>query len=225
MRLALVRKRQCWWPTRRAWVLFSLLIAVFGTLMFRSAGNFLALNQPVQADVLIVEGWIPDYAIRDAIAEFRRGHYRFVITSGVALPIGLTWAGNYSTWAEVAAVDLQRFGLEAEVITPIGTQQPRVDRTYSSALAVRDWLERQDGSRIRSVNIYTISAHARRSKLLFQKALGHQFRVGVVAHPDVGYDSAHWWATSEGFREVSSEALAYLYARFIFPFLSQGRVE
>jgi hypothetical protein len=55
--------------------------------------------------------------------------------------------------------------------------------------------------------------------LLFQKVLGNKVKVGIIACPDCYYDSQRWWATSEGVRTVTSEGLAYLYARFVFPLL------
>jgi hypothetical protein len=34
----------------------------------------------------------------------------------------------------------------------------------------------------------------------------------AVANPD--YDARHWWRYSEGVRDVISEGIAYLYAKF-----------
>jgi len=38
----------------------------------------------------------------------------------------------------------------------------------------------------------------------------------VIALRTGRYDPAHWWRSSEGIREVPFEAIAYLYARFLF---------
>jgi len=40
--------------------------------------------------------------------------------------------------------------------------------------------------------------------------------VGVTALPPLDFNPDRWWRTSEGFRTVTSEAIAYLYARFFF---------
>jgi hypothetical protein len=66
------------------------------------------------------------------------------------------------------------------------------------------------------VNLYSFGAHARRSRLLYQKALGRKIQVGVIAYPDYHYDPARWWAEGEGFRDVVGEGIAYLYARLLF---------
>ena len=39
--------------------------------------------------------------------------------------------------------------------------------------------------------------------------------VGIISHPPLDYDPQAWWTTSEGFRKVFSESLAYLYAKFL----------
>ena len=72
------------------------------------------------------------------------------------------------------------------------------------------------GPVVRAVNLYSFGAHARRSRLLYQKALGRKIQVGVIAYPDYHYDPARWWAEGEGFRDVVGEGIAYLYARLLF---------
>ena len=55
---------------RRIAIVAVLLVAAL--LLVRSANSFLSADRPVQANVLIVEGWLPDYAMRGAIEEFKR---------------------------------------------------------------------------------------------------------------------------------------------------------
>jgi hypothetical protein len=71
---------------------------------------------------------------------------------------------------------------------------------------------------LRATNCQVISLgpHTRRTRLLFEKALGKEVSVGVMAVEDQDYDPRHWWRSSEGFRVVSGELLAYGYARFWF---------
>jgi hypothetical protein len=33
------------------------------------------VNQPAVADLLVVEGWLPDFALQAALAEFQKGPY------------------------------------------------------------------------------------------------------------------------------------------------------
>ncbi len=82
-------------------------------------------------------------------------------------------------------------------------------------MALRNWL-REHRPDIRSLNVVTEDAHARRTRLLFQMALGQDFKVGVISLPNADYDARRWWRSSDGVKEVTDELLAYLYARLLF---------
>jgi hypothetical protein len=43
---------------------------------------FLAMNVPVDAQILVVEGWLPNYALKAAAAEFNKGNYSVLVTTG-----------------------------------------------------------------------------------------------------------------------------------------------
>ncbi len=120
-----------------------------------------------------------------------------------------------STIADWGAQRLARCGLARSVVTSVPCFDAKRDRTYASALAVRTWLE-QNRPDVTAVNVLTVSEHARRSRLLFQKAMGDRFRVGIISVPNADYDGHHWWRSSEGVRETIGEAIAYVYARFFF---------
>jgi hypothetical protein len=200
-------------------VLFLVCIGVLA----RCLNSFLSVNHPITADVLIVEGWLPDYAMHGAVEEFKRGRYKYILTSGEADPDLRLWS-RYETWADAAAADLGRMGIQTNFIIPVPSVYHTRDRTYSSAMAVKEWLASR-GDEVRAVNVYSLAAHARRTRLLFQKALGSKVKVGIFAHPDNAYDAKRWWATSEGVRDVEAETTAYLYARCVFPFVSKESKE
>jgi hypothetical protein len=213
----LFRKRDCWVPTARGWfTLFILALAALVTAA-RSANSFFSPNQPVAADVLVVEGWLPDDALRGAIGEFRHGHYKILLTSGGPSPDLARFSCR--TWAEFAAINLAAMGLETNFIVAVPSGYSTRDRTYSSALAVRDRLLSTNGS-WQNINVYSQSTHSRRARLLFQIALGKRAKVGILAYPDTHYNPSHWWTSSAGARSVVDEGLAYVYARFMFPFLA-----
>ena len=100
-------------------------------------------------------------------------------------------------------------------VQPIPCWVERKDRTYNAALAVKQWFQ-ENGVSVSSIDIMTLGPHARRSRLLFQKAFGKEVKVGVISVEDRDYDPAHWWRSSEGVREVLGEAIAYIYAKFFF---------
>ncbi len=203
-----------WVPTARGWVVLAGILVAFVAFVVRPMNSFLCLNRPVPAEVLVVESWLPDYALQGAVEEFKRGGYRYVITSGQEFTDAWIKA-RYRTAADFAAADLAALGLPSNTIVPVPAQKVVRDRTYASALAVRKWLE-STGSPVRALNVYTAGPHARRSRLLFQKALGKKFKVGVISHPENSYDPKRWWTTMYGFSVVTGEAIAYLYARVLF---------
>jgi len=51
---------------------------------------------------------------------------------------------------------------------------------------------------------------------LFEKAFNGKVKVSTIALDDLSYDPEHWWRSSAGVRDVLSEAIGYLYARFLF---------
>ncbi len=83
------------------------------------------------------------------------------------------------------------------------------------AVALKQWW-RAHGMAPTNVNLFSVGPHARRSRLLFKRALGKEVSVGVVAFSPGDYDVRHWWRSSQGFRTVTSEFIAYCYARAMF---------
>jgi hypothetical protein len=181
--------------------------------MLKGIHPFLAPTHPVSARVLVVEGWLPDYALAEAAAEFYSGRYGTVLTSGAISKDGWLDVPKY-TAADWAARRLKELGLTNKIVA-VPCREERVDRTYHSALLVRRWLD-DNNLAVTGVNVLTLGPHARRTRLLFQKALGNQTAVGIIAVESRDYDPGHWWRTSEGVREVIGEAVAYIYARVFF---------
>ena len=66
-----------------------------------------------------------------------------------------------------------------------------------------------------SIDVVSLGVHARRSWILFAQAFS-SVDVGVIAIKSKEYDPSRWWLFSSGVRNVISESIAYLYARFIF---------
>jgi uncharacterized SAM-binding protein YcdF (DUF218 family) len=212
--LGLLRRRQCLVPTWRGWLLFVLVCALFAFFVFREAQPFLAMDDPQPGGVLVVEGWAPDYALKAAIEEFHRGHYAKLYVTGGPLEKGEPLS-DYKTIAELGAAVLLKLGMTTNEVQAVPATIVMRDRTYNSALFLRKWLLDHHETPAR-FNLLTVGAHARRSRLLFQKALGKEAIVGVVALEEDGYDPKHWWHYSAGVRTITSEAIAYIYARFLF---------
>jgi uncharacterized SAM-binding protein YcdF (DUF218 family) len=190
------------------------VIGIAGSLTY-AAYPFLAVTHRVNADTLVVEGWVHRYAIRAAVNEFQAGHYRRVFTTGGPVAGMGGYTNDYNTSATQAAAQLQAEGLSADLIQAVPARVSARDRTYSAARALGDWFN-NDHSSVRAINVLTQDVHARRTRLLFKKALGDRVTVGIIAVANPDYDTSHWWRYSEGVRDVISEVIAYLYAKFVF---------
>ncbi|HMX16755.1 MAG TPA: ElyC/SanA/YdcF family protein [Rhodocyclaceae bacterium] len=207
----LTRRRDCRVPTWRGVVLLLLVVAGAAAGLGRHLLGALAPTDRVDGGVVVAEGWLPDYALAEARDEFVRGGYRQIFTTGGPVPRGAPLQ-EYGTHAEVAAAVLRRIGLPHDAVVAVPAPSAARDRTYASAVALREWLAAA-GVRPGAVLVFTLGAHARRTRLLYQKAFGDAVRIGIVAVPSRDFDPARWWATSEGVRVVLSEAISYLYAR------------
>lgn len=119
---------------------------------------------------------------------------------------------RWSRVAGLAARRLRATGITHDTLQVVTSRVMRRDRTYSSAVALRNWFQ-EHNLPVRSLNVMTEDVHARRTRLLFQKALGEDVTVGIISVPNPDYDSKRWWRYSEGVREILGD---YLYARFLF---------
>ncbi|PYK21594.1 MAG: hypothetical protein DME59_21110, partial [Verrucomicrobia bacterium] len=176
---------------------------------------FLAITHRVNANILVVEGWIHEYGIRAAVKEFQSNHYEHVFTTGGPVAGSGGYINDFYTSASVGADLLKKWGLPDERLQMVPSRVMDRDRTYGSAVALRNWFREHDMV-VRSVNVMTEDTHARRTRLLFEEALGKSVTVGIIAVPNPDYDARRWWRYSDGVREVIGESIAYIYARFFF---------
>jgi hypothetical protein len=184
-------------------------------LTVTSLYTFLTMNRPVSdGEVLIIGGWTPDYILEQVITEFRTHDYQFLITTGGPLSKG-SYLSEYGNYADLTAAILEKMGINKEVIVSIPTPPVKTDRTYAAALAVKKWLLNNDWS-VKSLNIFSVGPHARRSWLLSKLAFGKTVDVGVIAVASADYDPNQWWRSSSGVRSVVGETIAYVYAKFFF---------
>jgi uncharacterized SAM-binding protein YcdF (DUF218 family) len=190
------------------------VFAVVTIFLTRRLHSFLAVTAPVTGGVLVVEGWAPDYAMAEARDEFRRGSYPKIYVVGGPLEWGAPLS-EYKTYAERGAAVLVSLGLTTNDVQAVPAPIVQQDRTYSAARSLRSWVQ-EHGETPTKVHLISEGPHARRSRLLFQKALGPSVQVGVTAVPVRDYDEKHWWRSSGGVRGVIGELLAYGYARVLF---------
>ena len=210
----LVRKER-WSLSWRGWLIGSLIAGSIVIVTVLNVHSFLAVTDRIDANVLVVEGWVHEYAIRAAVKEFGSGAYRRVFTTGGPEEGTGGYINDFNTSASVGADLLKKDGLPEESVQMVPSHVMGRDRTFSSALALRDW-SRAHNVPLTKMNIVTEGTHARRTRLLFQKAFGGHTGIGIIAISNPDYDESHWWRYSEGVKDVLSEGIAYLYAKFLF---------
>jgi uncharacterized SAM-binding protein YcdF (DUF218 family) len=208
-------RRERWGLSWQGWLIAFLTSLVAARFVLQNVQPFLAVTHRVDANVLVVEGWVHEYAIRVGAREFMAGSYPRIFTTGGPVTGNGGYTSVADTSASVGAGLLRQCGVRAESIQMVPSRIIERDRTYYSAIALREWFREQKMD-VGSINVVTESVHARRTRLLFQEAFGGEVKVGIIAARNPDYDPEHWWSSSDGFREVSGETIAYLYARLFF---------
>ncbi len=210
----LLRRRSCPVPTWLGGLVLGLGLALLSAIGWRGVYPFLAVNRPNPRGVLVIEASAQENMLAECLAEFKRHHYDKVLVTGGPLEQGGPLAPHKNE-ADLCVAALRDLGMSADVLEAVSEADPRQDRTYACAVALRhQWRAR--GTACADVNLLASGAHARRCRLLFQRALGPGVRVGVVAVRPADYDARHWWRSSQGFRTVTAELIAYGYARLLF---------
>ena len=182
----------------RGAALLLLLLAAMAAGLGRHLLGALSPTERVAGGILVVEGWLPDYALAEAMEECRRSACRRIHTTGGAVPRGSALLA-YGTHAEIAAAVLRHLGMPPDAVVAVPAPPTAKDRTHASAVALREWLAAA-GIRPGAVQVVTLGAHARRTRLLYQKAFGETVPIGIVAVPSRDFEAERWWASSEGVR-------------------------
>ena len=203
-RPVLLRRREVWLPTLWGWLGILLLAAVLALLVARNLHAYLAVNRPVGARVLIVEGWMGPQELEETAAVVRERSYERVITTGgpiVRWPPG----PGHESFAAQAAWYLGEQGVPRQALIAVPAARVSNDRTYLSALTVRDWAM-QTGTKLEAFDVITDGPHARRTWVLYRRVFP-QARVGIIATRSYDYDAAQWWRSSLGAKNVIDQAI------------------
>jgi len=214
---AIVSKKERWRLTTFGNLLKFLILTIIILIYAKCIHPFLSYNDPINSNVMVVEGFIPDHALKQAYEIFTRDNYNLMIITGKRREKGAQLDsfgndGNYS------AAILKKMGMNGQLIKVVTMDfEIKKDRTFATAVAVKNWIN-ESGKGIDSFNVISIGCHSRRSQLLFEKAFDDDTKIGIISADNPTYDHEKWWSSSLGFREVMQETIAYTYARlFFFP--------
>jgi hypothetical protein len=209
------RRHQIWLPTVWGWLVLLIFVAAAVFAAASSANEFFAPNEPVPgARVLVVEGWLDPTDLDQAVAAFRRGRYERVVTTGGPTDL---WgaAQGWKTYADRAASYLKEHGLANVPIVAVPAPRSAQDRTFLSAVMVREWAQRS-GLKLAAVDLFSAGVHARRSRVLYRMALGSGVEVGVLSAMPQDFDPERWWTTSSGTKLLMSETISLAWTKCCF---------
>lgn len=202
-----------WTLTLQGWLL-SFFLSIVMLISFGLAIHpFLRMYHPIDAEIMVIEGWVPDKTIKAAIAEFKAKNYRLMITTGNEIGRG-KYLSDYNTFADLAAATAIALGLEPTQVVQVPNENVSINQTAASAEAVKKWLLESD-LEVKAINIYSYDVHTRRSWLVFKTILAPEIAVGAIAFCPPS--SEPWWKTSRGVKSVIVETIAYLYTKLIWP--------
>jgi hypothetical protein len=216
----LFRRRQVWLPTAWGFLLLAALIAAAVAALAPKLGTFLAPRELAVgkdgrgADTLVVEGWLDEGSLAQAAAFVAQQRYRRVLVSGAPLE-GWREGQVWSTSAERAADYLRRHGIGAIPVVAVPAPAALTERSYLSAVVVRDWLQRE-GLAADAIDVFSGGVHARRSRLVYRLAFGPRVRIGIVAALPSSYPLDRWWTTSEGAKRVLEELIGLAWTHCCF---------
>jgi hypothetical protein len=86
-KLRLLCRRERWVLTWQGWLLALISLSLGLSLGLTQLYPFLAVNRPIIADALVVEGWVTDADLQAAIREFKAHPYQKLITTGGPIPL------------------------------------------------------------------------------------------------------------------------------------------
>jgi hypothetical protein len=210
----LQKRKEKWVLTWRGRVVVWTTLAVLGVTFILTVHPFLSVTEPLDTQYLVIEGWIPNYALEESIAEFKSKPYVKIFTVG-ADPLSGVNIQEGDSVALAAYARLKSLGFSPDLMQAVPAHIKYRNRTYESALALKKTIE-ENHLPVTSFNLVTLGPHARRSRMLFEKAFAGKVRVGIISVENREYNPNRWWKYSEGVKELISEGVAYGYARFFF---------
>jgi len=212
------------WPTASGWLL---LVAALATILFllgQRAHGLLAVTAPAKnATLLVVEGWLSEAELDAAAAIFQAGGYTELAVTGGPIE---DWASlhGYASFADRAADYLRTRDLPIERVVAVSAPASAQDRTFLTAVALRDWLV-AEALAVTALDVVSSGTHARRTRRLFRAALGPSVDVGIFAVTPSGYDAERWWTTSVGVKAVLGESIGLTWTACCFRAPPRGSQE
>lgn len=207
------KRRQVAVPTFWGFLLILLFLFSAAYLLLRSTYPFLSPSYEPVSKTLVIEGWIPESGLKEALAFYRKNRYEKMIITGVPIT-QWTYSSPFSNMADASAGTMRQLHFKDTIYRAIIPSTIQRDRTYSTAVSMKMQLSRW-GISDENFDLFSMGAHARRSYLMYKKAFPG-FKIGLITSTDPSFDPDRWYASSRGFRTVFGELVSYFYSILLF---------
>jgi hypothetical protein len=110
--------------------------------------------------------------------------YQYNTVSVISKPDGFDRnANNFGSVAELTRKELLNMGIDSNLVIAIPCKSVKMNRTLTSALAVRDWLRISD-IEVKGINIESLGTHALRTWMTYNKILNNKCKIGIISLPN-----------------------------------------
>jgi len=186
-------------------------MAIF--IINNNLANYLAQQQPLHKGILVVEGWVSEQTLLQAIQSYKTNSYQQIITTG-GLIKGRRQS-EYKSYADSAAAFMLKNGIKQSEITSLPAPDSAQNRTFLSAVIVRDWLIKQKNN-TQTIDVFSEGVHARRTLILYKMAFANKRGIGIMTGKAEQYLLESWWQTSAGIKTVISEVVGLTWVACCF---------
>ncbi|MEZ5149216.1 MAG: hypothetical protein R2759_19635 [Bacteroidales bacterium] len=212
-RFDIISKKERWGTTRFGKLVILLILIFMSFIFIKTIHPFLAKNAPIKTDILVVEGFITDYAVEECMTIFNAGNYSKLYITGKKRMKGAQ-LDMYENDGEFTAATLEKLGFDRSKIVVVAVEEDILkDRTLSRhSHCVIGW---NNITHYLILTLRILGPHARRSQLLFSQAFDDLIEIGVIlSRIKVMMQLAGGAAAAVS--EVNKEFVAWIYARFFF---------
>ncbi|HOI33377.1 MAG TPA: hypothetical protein PLC47_11455, partial [Bacteroidales bacterium] len=128
-------------------------------MLLKATYPFLSQAKSGKSKILIVEGWLPDNGLREAMAYYYKNEYKALIITGIPIT-QWSYSSPFSNMADASAGSLREMQFNDTIYTVHIPNSILRDRTYATAIALQmKWDDFNLGEE--NFDLFTMGAHAR----------------------------------------------------------------